>query len=331
MLTVERLLECRYQLIHLERLHQIGEGVAVDGLERRRKRGVSRHENDLEIRRGQSKRLQELDARDVRETDIDDRGVEAHRADLLEALGAAHGAPDHEPFRLEHVADRLAHPGLVVDDEDPSRRIHSRTLTTTLPSRRTLRRDRRAQEVLELQFHRGERDRLGETRIGARGQEPGNDVGIPGDAQDPGRLCLGVALEVPADLDSVELGHHDVENQQRGPERAQLDQSLVAVARGLDLETARVIGEERDEHVHHLGLVVHDEHPSRRPRCRVRRHPVPPEEALKLLGSDPRVPARGLEGAEPSFSDPGLERGCRDLAMRGGLARGQGSSRGRIL
>src|SRR2546427_12878001 len=137
MLTVERLLECRYQLIHLERLHQIGEGVAVDGLERCRKRGVSRHENDLEIRRGQSKRLQELDARDVRETDIDDRGVEAHRADLLEALRAAHGAPDHEPFRLEHVADRLAHPGLVVDNEDPSRRIHSRTLTTTMPSRRT--------------------------------------------------------------------------------------------------------------------------------------------------------------------------------------------------
>ena len=128
-------------------------------------------------------------------------------------------------------------------------------------------------------------------------------------------MRLGIALEVTADLDAVELRHHDVEDQEGRPERAQLDQRLVPVAGRLDLESPRMMRQELDEHLDDLRLVVDHEHARRRRWNRIGRHPMLLEEALELSDVDARMPAGRLEGAKASFPDPRLQGGRRDLAM----------------
>src|SRR5262249_14172159 len=182
-----------------------------------------------------------------------------------------------------------------------------------------------------MALERLECEGLGEHRVGAGRQELGRDLVMAGDAEDPDALRLGIAPEVPADFHAVELGHHRVEDQERGAERAQLDQGLVAVARRLDLEAAGMVREELDEHVHDLTLVVDDQHPRRRRWCGIDRHPVSLEEALELVDRDPRMAAGRLEGTQPALPYPGLHGWRRDLAVRGGLTGRQRRPRGRFL
>ena len=132
-LPVERLVQRRQQVVHLERLDQIGERVAVDRLQRRRQRGVARDEDDLEIGARRPERLQQIDAGDVRQLDVDDRRVTGRSLEPREAVGSPRRAVDRVPLGLQDIANGLAHPDVVVDDQQTRRLLFARAWYAVRP------------------------------------------------------------------------------------------------------------------------------------------------------------------------------------------------------
>jgi hypothetical protein len=106
-------------------------------------------------------------------------------------------------------------------------------------------------------------DRLGEIFVGA-GLEPGHDVlgvGLGGAQDDRHERQRGVGLELLADLDAVDLRHHDVEQDQVGEQLPGGGKRLLAI-RGL-LELIALRTEPRHEDVA-VGLVVVNDQDTRR-------------------------------------------------------------------
>ena len=106
-------------------------------------------------------------------------------------------------------------------------------------------------------------DRLGEIFVGA-GLEPGHHVlgvGLGGAQDDRHERQRGVALELLADLDAVDLRHHDVEQDQVGQQLLGGGERLLAVGGLLELVALRPEPRHQDVAV---GLVVVDDQDARR-------------------------------------------------------------------
>ena len=86
---------------------------------------------------------------------------------------------------------------------------------------------------------------------------------MPGHTENPHLTRFRQSPKTSARLDAVEAGQHDVEDDQRGTERPDLDERLVAVGRHLDRE--RSVDQEVVEHLDDERLVVHEENPGPRP------------------------------------------------------------------
>ena len=115
---LQRLLERRDQLRHLEGLGEVAEGRAVHGLDGRGDRAVAGDEDDLRVGARRADGAQEVEPGDVGQPDIDDGGVHGRRGQPLETGIPGRSRLDGVTVQLEHVADRMTGPGVVVDDED---------------------------------------------------------------------------------------------------------------------------------------------------------------------------------------------------------------------
>ena len=87
----------------------------------------TRGEHDNGDGRNTSNGTADLEAVEARHRDIEDERIRLRRVELqpVERLGAVGGELDLVALQLQRAAERLAHRGIVVDDEDPHAAIVS--------------------------------------------------------------------------------------------------------------------------------------------------------------------------------------------------------------
>ena len=124
MLTLARLGELGEQMLHLEGLREVREGCALYRLERGGQRGIGREEDHFGLGRDGLDALEDLEPGDIGELDVHDCRVEAPGGDSLEDGAPAGGGLDCIALQPDRVANRLASPGVVVDNQDGSRAVH---------------------------------------------------------------------------------------------------------------------------------------------------------------------------------------------------------------
>src|SRR6185503_3592433 len=120
----ERPVDRADELPEIDRLDEVGGGLAVDRLDRAVQRGVPGDQDDRGLRRDRLDVLEEVDARDVGQLEVDDREVHRLEHEMLEGLLPAMRGPHPVPSMLQHVADRGAQPRVVVDHENLSPFVH---------------------------------------------------------------------------------------------------------------------------------------------------------------------------------------------------------------
>ena len=125
-LLAEGLLDRREEVAHLERLDQVRERQVVDGLDGGPERGVPGDEDDLHGGGQSPGGAQHVDAGHVGQADVHDGGLDRARGHDVETHPAPRGQLDHVPLALQHVAQGLGHPRIVVDDQDPAPDDHGR-------------------------------------------------------------------------------------------------------------------------------------------------------------------------------------------------------------
>ena len=164
-LLLERLVERRHQLAHVERLRQVPKGRAVDRLHGAGHGGVTGDENHLGLRRRRLDRLEEVEPGDVWQLQVDDRGIDRTRRQGLEPGAAAVSRPDGMAPKLQDVPERLARSRVVINDEDQAALRHE-TLRAARPLPRRAGRARRPPPS----GHPEPRGRRGGTSAGSRGE-----------------------------------------------------------------------------------------------------------------------------------------------------------------
>ena len=114
-----RLVEDDAQLVDVERLGDVVESTELHGADRRLHGLGSRQHDDRHARIAAPHLLEQLEAVHARHDDVEEDDVERPGRERLQRVGARRDR-DRVVGVLQDHAQRLAHPGLVVDDEDPS-------------------------------------------------------------------------------------------------------------------------------------------------------------------------------------------------------------------
>src|SRR5205807_6654960 len=123
-LLLERLVERRHQLAHVERLGEVPKGRAVDRLHGGGEGGVTGDENHLGLGGRRLDRLEEVEPRGVGKLQIDDGGLDRTRGQGFEAGAAAVGRPHNMALELQDVPERLARSRVVINNEDQAARTY---------------------------------------------------------------------------------------------------------------------------------------------------------------------------------------------------------------
>ena len=108
----------RHQLFVLERLLDVVEGAVVHCPNRRLQTRLRRHQNDNCVGVVRAHRGQNVEAGDIRHSDVGDDQVGLECRDLLEAFLAAERSVGNEAFALQKNSNGVENSLLVVDDED---------------------------------------------------------------------------------------------------------------------------------------------------------------------------------------------------------------------
>src|ERR1700681_576683 len=264
--------------------------------------GVHDH-GDTNVRRVFLDALDQREAFDVGQPEIDDHAVELRFVERDERLRARGHRGDGDLARLDEVRHRRELRDVVLDDEHVARR-----------------RVREAEEVVERLRQRVLAGRLFEMRERTR-VERFLPLLLAGDDVDGDRFGSRVALELIEQRPSVDVGQADVERDRVRDELARQRHAVGAGGRHQSFEAA--VAREAEQDTRERRVVLHDQHDAvlrpdvvavvvdvaRRTRYRNRRERLRPRRNRHVLSDDAlcaRRERKGLDG--PAGARRALQR-----------------------